>query len=53
MARGLDLDIDLVIHYDLPHKNLDFFNTVVVEQVEWRKRRCHHINDRKRRIINK
>ncbi|MDV3158118.1 MAG: C-terminal helicase domain-containing protein, partial [Pigeon pea little leaf phytoplasma] len=25
MARGLDLDIDLVIHYDLPHKNLDFF----------------------------
>ncbi|MDO8030031.1 DEAD/DEAH box helicase ['Planchonia careya' phytoplasma] len=25
MARGLDLDIDLVINYDLPHKNLDFF----------------------------
>ncbi|QTX03217.1 superfamily II DNA/RNA helicase [Candidatus Phytoplasma luffae] len=25
MARGLDLDIEWVIHYDLPKKNLEFF----------------------------
>ncbi|MDV3196317.1 MAG: DEAD/DEAH box helicase [Candidatus Phytoplasma stylosanthis] len=24
-SRGLDLDIEWVIHYDLPHKNLEFF----------------------------
>ncbi|MEZ0180368.1 DEAD/DEAH box helicase, partial ['Camptotheca acuminata' phytoplasma] len=25
VSRGLDLDIEWVIHYDLPHKNLEFF----------------------------